>query len=162
MTERWMSINKFMDSISELTKDATCVSVFFDDWNENKYNWSIKPIGYNLIINNKATVLSFYDVHKMIPEMEFIQFKADGRKRMKELGNQKKLFKLIIQTEEKEYKTFKYHVSVVREAKQEIYPKMLKKYEEERKKYLDELADNAFEKNNEVLLEMMENIEDAF
>ena len=158
---RWMSINKFMTAISEFTEGVKFVTVFFDDFNETKYNWSVKPIGFNLL-TDKAEFLPYYDVHKLIPEMEFIQFKADKNKKMKELSiTQKKLYKLIIEVEEKEFKTFKYHQSFVKEANQSIYSKVLKRCEEDRQKYSEELGEDAYAKNDEVLLQMMESFEDA-
>ena len=44
--KRWCSINEFMESIKELLNDSLAVNVYFDDWDKNKYGWSVKVIGF--------------------------------------------------------------------------------------------------------------------
>lgn len=140
--KRWYSINQFMDGISNLLGEGVSyVNVYFDDWTQTKFNWSVKPIGFAVIYQHEVKKLSYYDVHKAIPEMEFIQFKESKDKKMSELGNARKLFKLVIKREEDEYKGFPFHKSSIKEANQSIYKRVQKDYDSDRMKYLNELAD---------------------
>ena len=154
-TSKWMSINKFMNSITEFTDGARFVVVFFDNFYKTKFNWTIKPIGYNLI-KDKAELIPFSEIQKQVPDMEYIQFREDKNKRMSEIALTKKLYKLIIEVKEKEYKGFKYHQSFVKEANQDIYEKVVKSYEEEKSKALTEGIGG----EDTDVLEMIANIED--
>ena len=146
--KRWVSVNEFMESISELLNDAVAVNVYFDDWRESKYNWNVKVIGFSIIDKAmKAKAIRYYDVHKLIPEMEFIQFKPNKDRNMKEVNkdNQKKLCKLIIHTEKTPFKgDHYYHRSFIKVVENEkLYRKLLKEMSEDKVKYTNELAENA-------------------
>ena len=49
-TNRWYSINEFMESINELLDDTIVINVNFDDWNKTKYNWNVKVIGFSIVV----------------------------------------------------------------------------------------------------------------
>ena len=154
--KRWVSVNEFMESISELLNDAVAINVYFDDWRESKYNWSVKVIGFSIIDKAmKAKAIRYYDVHKLIPEMEYIQFKANKDRNMKEINKdyQKKLCKLIIHTEKTPYKdNHYYHRSLIKVVENEkLYRKLLKEMSEDKVKFTNELAENANIKTEEDL-----------
>ena len=145
-----------MESISELLNDAVAVNVYFDDWNEHKFGWSVNVIGFSIIDEaKKVNPIRYYDVHKLIPEMEFIQFKPNKDRNMKEVNkdNQKKLCKLIIHTEKTPFKDgLYYHRSFVKVVENEkLHRKLLKEMSEDKVKYTNELAENANIKTEEDL-----------
>ena len=146
--KRWVSVNEFMESISDLLNDAVAINVYFDDWRESKYGWNVKVIGFSIIDKTmKAKAIRYYDVHKLIPEMQYIQFKANKERNMKEINKdyQKKLCKLIIHTEKTPFKgDHYYHHSFIKVVENEkLYRKLLKEMSEDKVKYINELAENA-------------------
>ena len=146
--KRWVSVNEFMESISDLLNDAVAINVYFDDWKESKYGWNVKVIGFSIIDKAmKAKAIRYYDVHKLIPEMEYIQFKGSKDRNMKEINKdyQKKLCKLIIHTEKTLYKdNHYYHRSLIKVVENEkLYRKLLKEMSEDKVKFTNELAENA-------------------
>ena len=161
--KRWVSINEFMESISDLLNDAVAVNVYFDDWRESKYNWSVKVIGFSIIDKAmKAKAIRYYDVHKLIPEMEYIQFKGSKDRNMKEINKdyQKKLCKLIIYTEKTAFKEdLYYHRSIVKVVdNKKLYDKLNKEMIEDKIKYDDELADKTNVKTEDDILDLDEEI----
>ena len=160
---RWCSINEFMDSIKELLNDSLVVNVYFDDWDKNKYGWSVKVIGFSIIDKAmKVKPLRYYEVHKLMPKMEFIQFKANKDRNMKEInkGMTKKLCKLIIYTEKTPFKDgFYYHRSIVKVVdNKKLYDKLIKEMIEDKIKYDDELADKTNVKTEDDILDLDEEI----
>ena len=146
--KRWVSVNEFMESISELLNDAVAINVYFDDWRESKYGWNVTVIGFSIIDKAmKAKAIRYYDVHKLIPEMQYIQFKANKERNMKEINKdyQKKLCKLIIHTEKTPFKgDHYYHRSFIKVVENEkLYCKFLKEMSEDKVKFTNELAENA-------------------
>ena len=154
--KRWVSVNEFMESISDLLNDAVAINVYFDDWRESKYGWNVKVIGFSIIDKAmKAKAIRYYDVHKLIPEMQYIEFKGSKDRNMKEIIKyyQKKLCKLIIHTEKTPYKgDHYYHRSLIKVVENEkLYRKLLKEMSEDKVKYTNELAENANIKTEEDL-----------
>ena len=154
--KRLVSVNEFMESISDLLNDAVAINVYFDDWRESKYGWNVKVIGFSIIDKAmKAKAIRYYDVHKLIPEMQYIQFKANKERNMKEINKdyQKKLCKLIIHTEKTQYKgDHYYHRSFIKVVENEkLYHKLLKEMSEDKVKFTNELAENANIKTEEDL-----------
>ena len=152
--KRWYSINEFMESIKELLNDALAINVYFDDWRKSKYGWSVKVIGFSIIDKAmKVKPLRYYEVHKIIPEMDFIQFKGNKDRNMKEVSkdNLKKLCKLIIHTEKTAFKEgFYYHRAIVKIVENEkLHNKLNKEMSEDKVKYVNELGDKAFIKSEE-------------
>ena len=74
--------------------------------------------------------------------MKYIQFKEDKYKKMSELSLDRKLYKLTIFTEEKDYKSFKVHQTFIKEANQGIYNKVIKRYKDDIMKLSEECNTN--------------------
>ena len=161
-TDRYLSVNKFMNAITDIAKDSKYVVVFFEEFFKTKYNWCIKPIGYNLIKEtdspfidsaHKSYVIKLDDIHERLREMKYIQFQEDKRKKMSSLTHNK-LYKLIIDVREKDYNSFKYHQSFVREADQKLFVKVKKAYED----FKNKLDTDVIEDDDD--LAIIENIQD--
>ena len=161
--KRWCSINEFMESIKELLNDAVAVNVYFDNWFKTKYGWSVKVVGFSIIDKaKKVRPVRYYEVHKIIPEMEFIQFKGGKDKNMKKISKNKSniLYKLIIQTEKTAFKEdLYYHRSIVKVVENEkLYNKLIKEMIEDKLKYDDETGNNTSNKTEDDILDLDEEI----
>ena len=157
--KRWVSVNEFMESISELLNDSLAVNVYFVNCDKSKYCWSIEVIGFSIIDKAmKVKPLRYYDVHKLMPKTQYIQFKANKDRNMKEInkGMTKKLCKLIIYTEKTPFKDgFYYHRSIVKVGdNKKLYDKVIKEMIEDKVKYDDELADKTNVKTEDDILDL--------
>ena len=161
--KRWCSINEFMESIKELLNDSLAINVYFVNCDKSKYGWSIEVIGFSIIDKAmKVKPLRYYDVHKLMPKTQYIQFKANKDRNMKEInkGMTNKLYKLIIYTEKTPFKDgFYYHRSIVKVVdNKKLYDKLIKEMIEDKIKYDDELADKTNVKTEDDILDLDEEI----
>ena len=145
MSDKWLSINKFIQSINSLMNETTAyVNVYFDDYKKGKFNYSIKPIGFSFITEAKKVIkVSYYDIHKIIPEMEYLNLPGSKNKEMEKLELTKRLRKIVIEVKESVYNNIKYHKLYIKEVDQKYYKDMIKDYEDSRRKYIDEIARDA-------------------
>ena len=151
MSDKWMSINKFMQSINSLMNETTAyVNVYFDDYKKSKFNYSIKPISFSFITEAKKVIkVSYYDIHKIIPEMQYLNLPGSKNKEMEKLELTKRLRKIVIEVKESVYNNIKYHKLYIKEVDQKYYKGMIKDYEDARIKYTNELAKAAMDNENE-------------
>lgn len=160
MTEnRWCSINEFMESIKELLNDAVAVNVYFVNCDKNKYGWSIEFIGFSIIDKSmKVKPLRFYDVHKLMPKTQYIQFKSSKDRNMKKISKNKlkNLCKLVIYTEKTPFKEdLYYHRSIVKVVdNKKLYNKLNEEMIEDKLKYDDETGNNTNVKTEDDILDL--------
>ena len=154
-SSRYYSINKFVNEISELLKNISpewkFINVYFDDCHKGAYNWSIKPIGFAVILNDKtAKKISYYDVHKLMPEMEFINISESKDRQFSKLPLTKQLHKLIISRETRSYNGHEYHKSFLKDADQSLHQRKLKEYSDDRVRYVNELGESDIRNEPEI------------
>lgn len=145
MAGRFISVNNFIDSIKPLLNNTKFVNIYFDDWVESQFykgEWNVKFIGFATInMNNECEIIRYYDIHKYLPEAEYIKFKENKDKNMKELPYVRSLFKLVIEVEETEYKNIKYHKSWLKSCDQKLLNKLKRNMSEDRIQIVSEAAE---------------------
>lgn len=150
-SEKFIGINKFCDSIKELTNGYCQIGIYFNDWIESKFykgQYNIKPIGFTLTNSEgKVSYVRFYEIHKYLPEMEFIKFNENKYRKLD--SNVKTLFRLIINVEETRSKdsvqgssshNFVYHKSKIIKGDDKLTKKLLDNLSEDRIRIVNEAA----------------------
>lgn len=149
-SEKFIGINKFCDSIKELTNGYCQIGIYFNDWIESKFykgQYNIKPIGFTLTNSEgKVSYVRFYEIHKYLPEMEFIKFNENKYRKLdaKAQGANeclvKSLFRLIINVEETRSNNFVYHKSKIIKGDDKLTKKLLDNLSEDRIRIVNESA----------------------
>ena len=149
-SEKFIGINKFCDSIKELTKGYCQIGIYFNDWIESKYykgQYNIKPIGFTLTnTEGKVSYVRFYEIHKYLPEMEFIRFNENKYRKISSEAQGaagkalKTLFRLIINVEETTSNNFVYHKSKIIKGDDKLTKKLLDNLSEDRIRIVNEAA----------------------
>lgn len=144
-SEKFIGINKFCDSIKELTNGYCQIGIYFNDWIESKYykgQYNIKPIGFTLTNSEgKVSYVRFYEIHKYLPEMEFIKFNENKYRKIAAVeGHVKTLFRLIINVEETKSNNIVYHKSKIIKGDDKLTKKLLDNLSEDRIRIVNEAA----------------------
>lgn len=166
-SEKFIGINKFCDSIKELTngygttslssKGAFCqIGIYFNDWIESKYykgQYNVKPIGFTLTNSEgKVSYVRYYEIHKYLPEMEFVKFNENKDRKIDATRGSmvKTLFRLIINVEETRSNNMArrasdgvlvYHRSKIIKSDDKITKKLLDNLSEDRIRIVNEAAE---------------------
>lgn len=141
-SEKFIGINKFCDSIKELTNGYCQIGIYFNDWIESKFykgQYNIKPIGFTLTNSEgKVSYVRFYEIHKYLPDMEFIKFNENKYRKID--SNVKTLFRLIINVEETKNGDLVYHKSKIIKGDDKLTKKLLDNLSEDRIRIVNEAA----------------------
>ena len=136
--EKFVGINKFCDSIKEITEGHKSISVYFINYNRSKYydnQINIEPIGYVLNGEGVNKFVSYYEIHKYLPLMKFIKFTENKNRKLTE---QNKLYRLVIMLEESKTHDIVYHNSKILDGNEKLTDKLLLNYKEDRNRIVDE------------------------
>ena len=148
-SEKFIGINKFCDSIKELTNGYCQIGIYFNDWIESRYykgQYNIKPIGFTLTNSEgKVSYVRFYEIHKYLPEMKFIKFNENKYRKLdanviSSESLTKSLFRLIINVEETRSNNFVYHKSKIIKGDDKLTKKLLDNLSEDRIRIVNEAA----------------------
>ena len=143
--DRFIGVNKFCDAIQELTQNHLQIGVYFTDYTRSKFynnEICIKPIGFYLVNSEmKTKYLRYYDVHKYLPNMEYIKFKENCNRKLDDSNKEERsLHRLIIVVEESVANDIKYHQSKIVDCNSDKLESIVEKYKEDRKKIITEMA----------------------
>ena len=142
-SERFIGINKFCDSIKELTNGCCQIGIYFNEWVESKYykgQYNVKPIGFTLTDSKgKVSYVRYYEVHKYLPEMEFVKFNENKDRKIDSMV--KTLFRLIVNVEETQSNNIVYHRSKIIKGNDKITKKLLDNLSEDRIRIINEAAE---------------------
>ena len=137
-SEKFVGINKFCDSIKEITEGHKSITVYFINYNRSKYydnQINIEPIGYVLNGDGKNKYVRHYEINKHLPLMKFINFKETKNRKIE--GNNK-LYRLVIMLEETKVDNMIYHKSKIAKGNEELTEKLLENYKEDKIRIVDE------------------------
>ena len=137
-SEKFIGINKFCDSIKEITDGYQSITVYFINYNRSKYydnQINIEPIGYVLCKEGVNKFIRYYEIHKYLPLMKYIKFTENKNRKLTE---QNKLYRLVIMLEESKTHDIIYHNSKVLEGNEKLTDKLLLNYREDRNRIVDE------------------------
>lgn len=130
------------------------IIIYFEDYVTDKYGKvNIKPIGGKILNGSEMKDLSYLDLKHSFPDLEFIKAPRNVMGKIKPLS--KIPLKLIITCEDQEIeingKKQIYHKCRVNDVKNmKMWNEELKRYEEDKNKWMDELASKCdFEFNDE-------------
>ena len=157
-SEKFVGINKFCDSIKEITEGHKSITVYFINYNRSKYydnQINIEPIGYVLNGEGVNKFVSYYEIHKYLPFMKYIKF-TENKNRKPEDNN--KLYRLVIMLEESKVKDIIYHNSKILEGNEKLTEKLLQNYKEDRNRIVEEqnnMIEVEFGDITEIYLEMI-------
>ena len=138
ISEKFVGINKFCDSIKEITEGYKSITVYFINYNRSKYydnQINIEPIGYVLCKEGVNNYIRYYEIHKYLPLMKFIKFTENKNRKLTE---QNKLYRLVIMLEESKVNDIIYHNSKILEGNEKLTDKLLLNYREDRNRIIDE------------------------
>jgi len=137
-SEKFVGINKFCDSIKEITEGHKSITVYFINYNRSKYydnQINIEPIGYVLNGEGVNKFVSYYEIHKFLPLMKFIKFTENKNRKLTE---QNKLYRLVIMLEESKTHDIVYHNSKILDGNEKLTEKLLQNFKEDRNRIVDE------------------------
>jgi len=137
-SEKFIGINKFCDSIKEITEGHKSITVYFINYNRSKYydnQINIEPIGYVLNGEGVNKFVSYYEIHKFLPLMKFIKFTENKNRKLTE---QNKLYRLVIMLEESKTHDIVYHNSKILDGNEKLTEKLLQNFKEDRNRIVDE------------------------
>jgi len=137
-SEKFVGINKFCDSIKEITEGHKSITVYFINYNRSKYydnQINIEPIGYVLNGEGVNKFVSYYEIHKFLPLMKFIKFTENKNRKLTE---QNKLYRLVIMLEESKTHDIVYHNSKILDGNEKLTDKLLQNFKEDRNRIVDE------------------------
>ena len=135
---QFVGINKFCDSIDEITEGYKSISVYFINYTRSKYydnQINIEPIGYVLNGDGKNKYVRHYEINKHLPLMKFINFKETKSRKIEGEG---KLYRLVIMLEETKADNMIYHKSKIAKGNEELMDKLLENYKEDKIRIVDE------------------------
>ena len=145
---QFVGINKFIDSIDEITEGYKSISVYFTNYTRSKYydnQINIEPIGYVLNGDGKNKYVRYYEINKQLPLMKFINFKETKNRKIegKEPSvpgaeRHNKLYRLVIMLEETKADNIIYHKSKIANGNEELIEKLLENYKEDKIRIVDE------------------------
>ena len=136
--EKFVGINKFCDSIKEITEGYKSITVYFINYNRSKYydnQINIEPIGFTLSKEGVNNYIRYYEIHKFLPLMKFIKFTENKNRKLTE---QNKLYRLVIMLEESKTHDIIYHNSKILDGNEKLTDKLLLNYKEDRNRIVDE------------------------
>jgi len=135
--QQFVGINKFCDSIDEITEGYKSISVYFINYNRSEFfNYlNIEPIGYVLNGDGKSKYVRYSEIHKHLPLMKFINFKET---KSRTIEGKDKLYRLVIMLEETKFNDFTYHKSKILNGNEELTEKLLENYKEDKIRIVDE------------------------
>jgi hypothetical protein len=157
-SEKFVGINKFCDSIKEITEGHKSITVYFINYNRSKYydnQINIEPIGYVLNGEGVNKFVSYYEIHKFLPLMKFIKFTENKNRKLTE---QNKLYRLVIMLEESKTHDIVYHNSKILDGNEKLTDKLLQNFKEDRNRIVDEqinMIEEEFGDITEIDLEMI-------
>ena len=137
-SEKFVGVNKFCDSIKEITEGHKSITVYFINYNRSKYydnQINIEPIGYVLNGEGVNKFVSYYEIHKFLPLMKFIKFTENKNRKLTE---QNKLYRLVIMLEESKTHDIVYHNSKILDGNEKLTDKLLQNFKEDRNRIVDE------------------------
>jgi len=147
-SEKFVGINKFCDSIKEITEGHKSITVYFINYNRSKYydnQINIEPIGYVLNGEGVNKFVSYYEIHKFLPLMKFIKFTENKNRKLTERtespqgkAQQNKLYRLVIMLEESKTHDIVYHNSKILDGNEKLTEKLLQNFKEDRNRIVDE------------------------
>jgi hypothetical protein len=147
-SEKFVGINKFCDSIKEITEGHKSITVYFINYNRSKYydnQINIEPIGYVLNGEGVNKFVSYYEIHKFLPLMKFIKFTENKNRKLTERtespqgkAQQNKLYRLVIMLEESKTHDIVYHNSKILDGNEKLTDKLLQNFKEDRNRIVDE------------------------
>ena len=147
-SEKFVGVNKFCDSIKEITEGHKSITVYFINYNRSKYydnQINIEPIGF--VLNGEEPevpsakrigvnkYVRYYEIYKYLPLMKYIKF-TENKNRKPEDNN--KLYRLVIMLEESKVKDIIYHNSKILEGNEKLTEKLLQNYKEDRNRIVEE------------------------
>ena len=156
--EKFVGINKFCDSIKEITEGYKSITVYFINYNRSKYydnQINIEPIGYVLNGEGVNKFVSYYEIHKYLPFMKYIKFTENKNRKLTE---QNKLYRLVIMLEESKVNDIIYHNSKILDGNEKLTDKLLQNFKEDRNRIVDEqnnMIEEEFGDITEIDLEMI-------
>ena len=137
-SEKFVGINKFCDSIKEMTEGYKSIIVYFVNYNRSKYydnQINIEPIGFVLGNEGVNKYVRYYEIHKYLPLMKYIKFTENKNRKLTE---QNKLYRLVIMLEESKTHDIVYHNSKILDGNEKLTDKLLQNYREDRNRIVDE------------------------
>ena len=147
-SEKFVGINKFCDSIKEITEGHKSITVYFINYNRSKYydnQINIEPIGYVLNGEGVNNYIRYYEIHKFLPLMKFIKFTENKNRKLTERtespqgkAQQNKLYRLVIMLEESKTHDIVYHNSKILDGNEKLTEKLLQNFKEDRNRIVDE------------------------
>jgi len=147
-SEKFVAVNKFCDSIKEITEGHKSITVYFINYNRSKYydnQINIEPIGYVLNGEGVNKFVSYYEIHKFLPLMKFIKFTENKNRKLTERtespqgkAQQNKLYRLVIMLEESKTHDIVYHNSKILDGNEKLTEKLLQNFKEDRNRIVDE------------------------
>ena len=136
-SEKFVGVNKFCDSIKEITDGYQSITVYFTNYNRSKYydnQINIEPIGY--VLNGGVNkYIRYYEIHKYLPLMKYIKFTENKNRKLTE---QNKLYRLVIMLEESKTHDIVYHNSKILDGNEKLTDKLLQNFKEDRNRIVDE------------------------
>ena len=154
--EKYVGINKFCDSIKELTEGYQTITVYFNSYSRSIYydnQVNIKPIGFTLNDKDTPKYVRYYEVNKLLPQMKFIKFTETKSRKLDSEPQDRKLYRLIIAIEETVRNKIKYHNSKILDGNEELTEKLLQNYKEDKNTIVEEqneLIEDDFGDINEI------------
>jgi len=134
-----VGINKFCDSIDEITEGYKSISVYFIKYTRSKYfgnnQITIEPIGYVLNGEGVNKYIRYYEINKHLPLMKFIDFKET---KSRKIDGKDRLYRLEIMLEESKVDDIIYHNSKIVKGNEELMDKLLRNYKEDRDRIIEE------------------------
>ena len=139
--EKYISINKFCDSIKALTEGYQTITIYFNNYSRSIYydnQVNVKPIGFTLSGNGTVKYLRYYEVNKLLPQMKFIKFTETKSRKLDSEPQDRKLYRLIIVINESVRNKIKYHDSKILDGNEELTEKLLQNYKEDKNTIVEE------------------------
>ena len=166
-SEKFVGVNKFCDSIKEITEGHKSITVYFINYNRSKYydnQINIEPIGYVLNGEGVNKFVSYYEIHKYLPFMKYIKFTENKNRKLTEQepsvpgAMRNKLYRLVIMLEDSKTHDIVYHNSKILDGNEKLTDKLLQNYKEDRNRIVDEqinMIEEEFGNITEIDLEMI-------
>ena len=168
-SEKFVGINKFCDSIKEITEGHKSISVYFINYNRSKYydnQINIEPIGYVLCKEGVNNYIRYYEIHKYLPLMKFIKFTENKNRKLTEQNKENKVFaeskiplyRLVIMLEESKTHDIVYHNSKILDGNEKLTDKLLQNYKDDKNRIIEEqnnMIEEEFGDITEIDLEMI-------